>query len=112
MLTNLYTPRSLRVFNRDDACKQTVAVHILVMILSSLTCRVQEPLQFVMTGLATPGAEGRDGFISSDVSVDTPRGGSPNWGPFLLVRLVGRSIAFGECGVYSLGNGWRVQNRS
>ncbi len=47
------------------------------MILSSFTCQVQEPLQFVMTGLATPAAEGRDGFISSDVSVDTRRGGLP-----------------------------------
>lgn len=54
-----------------------VADHILVMILSSLTCQAQEPLQFVMTGLATPAAEGFDGFTSSDVSVDTRHGGLP-----------------------------------
>jgi hypothetical protein len=47
-ITAAYTPRSLRVFYRDDACKQMVAVQTLVMILSSLTCRVQIPLQFVM----------------------------------------------------------------
>jgi hypothetical protein len=111
MVTKDYTPRSSGGFNRDAACKQMVAVQILKMILSLLTRRVQKPLQFVTTRLATPAAEGRDGFILSDVSVDTPRGGSPNWGPFLLVKLVGRSIALDECGIFSERNGWCIQNR-
>ena len=76
-ITAAYTSRSSRALNRDDACKQMVAVQILVMILSSLTYQAQEPLQFVMTGLATLAAEGREGFNSSDVAVDTPRGGLP-----------------------------------